>query len=71
MPDNAQKSLLLEWSDDVVQVCVPYDWTTEQIVKFAKGMHPTTYESGWRINTNAPRIPCAHRPEFVHVLLGH
>lgn len=71
MPDTTQKPLLLEWGDDKIQVCVPYDWTEEQMIRFAKGMYPTAHENGWKVDRSNERVPCAHRPEFVHVLLGH
>ena len=57
------------------QVCVPKDWTDDQVLSFA-GPSGTTY--GWHIRregdpdlSGSPeRIPCAKRKDYVHIMLG-
>lgn len=60
-----------------MQVCVPADWTDEQVVEFANTQNPTGIELSWTIRgpespyqQGAPvRVPCAERPEYVHIML--
>lgn len=60
-----------------MQVCVPEDWTDEQVVTFANAENCCGTELGWQIRregspllAGAPeRRPCADREAFVHVML--
>lgn len=60
-----------------MQVCVPYDWTDEQIVSFANRENPTGIASQWTIrregdewlNGDPERNPCEERELHVHVML--
>jgi hypothetical protein len=62
-----------------MQVCVPSDWTDEQVKEFADNENPCGTENGWFIRKksdkefpDAPeRNPCLdqHRSGFVHVML--
>ena len=59
------------------QVCVPEDWTPEQIVAFAEREYPCGTTNGWHLVEEADGIlpegeavvPCAERPGFVHRVL--
>ena len=63
-----------------MQVCVPNDWTDEQVVAFANQQNPSGLDNGWSIRrqgsrylAGAPeRAACAGdegRPGFVHIML--
>lgn len=60
-----------------MQVCVPTDWTDEQIAKFAEERYPCGTTHGWRIRKEGhrligdcpERVPCDGRRGFVHVML--
>lgn len=60
-----------------MQVCIPIDWTNEQIKKFADSENPCGTEHGWVITKNGDPIllndpeknPCESRVGFVHVML--
>lgn len=63
-----------------MQVCVPKDWTDEQVIKFAEGEWPCGTMNGWRIRKEGSkylagdreREPCSGehgRPDFVHITL--
>jgi len=61
-----------------VKVCVPDEWTDEQIKSFTDIEHPCGTENGWFVRKEGDpglqgtpdRIPCAERKGFVHVTLG-
>ncbi len=59
-----------------MQVCVPEDWTDEQVKEFAdrENLCGTTY--GWFIRKDTERLggspernPCRERKGFVHIML--
>lgn len=59
-----------------MQVCVPSDWTDEQVSEFAESSYPCGTEAGWSIrkkvegNPDYPeRVPCQERDGFVHIML--
>lgn len=60
-----------------IQVCVPQDYTDDEVVKFANGRDPTGLDHGWEIRRqgdpslrgDAERVCCAMRPGFVHLVL--
>ena len=60
-----------------MQVCVPKDWTDEQVKKFADWENPCGTELGWVIRRagdaalgGAPeRVECSANPSFVHIVL--
>lgn len=59
------------------QVCVPADWTDEQVLEFAEHEQPCGTSDGWQIRRAgdaalrgmAERVPCAERDGYVHVML--
>lgn len=60
-----------------MQVCVPKDFTDEQVVAFAEGANPCGTTVGWVIRRSgdkallgAPeRNQCEERPGCVHIML--
>lgn len=62
-----------------MQVCVPSDWTDQQVMDFANANNPAGTVRGWRIRKQGhPRLdgaperqPCASkaREGFVHIML--
>lgn len=62
-----------KWSLLNMQVCVPADYTDEQVEEFADKNQPTGLTHGWKItqaaNGDPVRVPCKERPGCVHVLL--
>lgn len=50
-----------------VQVCVPADWTDEQVKEFAENEYPCGTANGWR--PRADRVSCGDGGGMVHVLL--
>lgn len=59
------------------QVCVPADWTDDQVKAFAEREYPCGAEAGWFIRRQGDsalaganeRVACAHRDGYVHVML--
>lgn len=60
-----------------MQVCVPKDWTDEQIVKFAESKYPCGTTHGWTIrrqgdlalNGDPERNACLKVADNVHLML--
>jgi len=60
-----------------LQVCVPKEWTEEEIIRFAESKNPSGVVGGWHIRREgsrlldgAPeRVACRGRSGFVHVML--
>lgn len=60
-----------------MQVCVPADWTDEQVKEFADTANPCGTTAGWHIrkegdpalNGDAERVACASRTDCVHIML--
>ena len=60
-----------------IQVCVPKDWTDEQIVEFANREELCGTQHGWGIRKQGhelltgcdERVKCEDRPNFVHIML--
>jgi len=60
-----------------MQVCVPADWTDEQVKTFADYHNLCGTVAGWQIRKEGSpwlagkpeRNPCAERQGFVHVML--
>lgn len=60
-----------------MQVCVPDDWTNEQVKAFADEANPCGTENGWAIRKEGDdalagyreRVSCAQRFGHVHVML--
>jgi hypothetical protein len=61
-----------------MQVCVPEEWTDEQIIAFAESKNPCGTGLGWTVRTDEAllagcpaRNPCSKstRKGFVHVTL--
>ena len=60
-----------------MQVCVPQNWTNEQVVKFAEEINPCGTFHGWTIREEGDkalkgypeRIQCEQREDFVHIML--
>lgn len=60
-----------------MQVCVPNDWTDDQVKEFADRENPCGTENGWSIrkagdkalNGDPERSPCANGGGQVHIML--
>jgi hypothetical protein len=60
-----------------IQVCVPENWTDEQVRDFAERERPCGTTGGWFIRKEGDsmlagdpeRNPCAKREGFVHIML--
>lgn len=60
-----------------VQVCVPKDWTDEQVVAFTEAEYPCGTEHGWSIRKEGSallggdpeRRQCAEHQSNVHIVL--
>jgi hypothetical protein len=60
-----------------MQVCVPADWTGEQVKEFADRENECGTENGWHIRREgdpalagcAERVPCAANAGYVHIVL--
>lgn len=60
-----------------MQVCVPKDWTDEQVERFANTENPTGIESKWSIRRQGDpslsgcdeRVQCVERESCCHVML--
>lgn len=60
-----------------MQVCVPEDWTNEQIKAFANRENLCGTTNGWQIRKQGDeslagcdeRVPCEGRKGFIHVML--
>lgn len=56
-----------------VQVCVPKDWTDEQVIEFIQRECGNTEwgirkEGSKRLSGDPERNPCDDRPDFVHIV---
>jgi len=60
-----------------MQVCVPADFTDDQVIEFAESKNPCGTEYGWHIRregspllSGSPeRNACSKRDGFVHIML--
>ena len=60
-----------------MQVCVPFDWTDEQVKNFADTRNECGTENGWFIRKEGSeylagkpeRVPCSGRQGCVHIML--
>ncbi len=63
-----------------IQVCVPQDWTDEQVKMWADNNNPCGTQNGWSIRKQGnellagadERVPCDYlkrRNKFVHIML--
>ena len=60
-----------------MQVCVPTDWTDEQVRAFAEQKNPCSTENGWFIRKQGDkalagadeRVKCEDREGHVHIML--
>lgn len=60
-----------------MQVCVPKEWTDNEVKNFAEGQNPCGTMNGWQVRKEdnellegqPERVNCAEREGFVHVLL--
>lgn len=60
-----------------MQVCVPKEWTDEQVLAFAEKEYPCGTFNGWSIRREESeslrgakeRVECASNPEHVHITL--
>ena len=70
-PDITRRGLL------DMQVCVPKDWTDEQVLDFAESHNPCGTAAGWQIRRQGSealaganeRVVCANDENFVHIML--
>lgn len=59
-----------------MQVCVPEDWTDEQVEAWANRENPAGTENGWSMKhageeslSGCPeRVPCEGRKGFIHIM---
>lgn len=59
------------------QVCVPKDWSDDQVKSFADKANPCGTECGWSIRREGDkalsgdpeRVPCEQRDGFIHIML--
>lgn len=52
------------------QVCVPSDWTDEEVERFVNAENPSGTERRWTIRRTEPvRAQCAGLADHVHVVL--
>jgi hypothetical protein len=55
-----------------VQVCVPAEFTDDQVEGFANDGHPTGITSRWTVYKDGPdleRATCLEREDCVHIVL--
>jgi hypothetical protein len=60
-----------------MQVCVPEDWSDDQVLEYAERENPCGTQHGWQIRkegdpalAGAPeRNPCASQPGRMHITL--
>lgn len=60
-----------------MQVCVPEDYTDEQVIEFAERLFPCGTSLGWQIRRDGSerlagmpeRNPCSKKKGFVHIML--
>jgi hypothetical protein len=60
-----------------LQVCVPVDWTDEQLTEFANEQVEAGTTNGWVMMHNGnkylegdpERVPCAEKANFIHARL--
>lgn len=60
-----------------MQVCVPKDWTDEQVLEFAEKNNPCGTEGGWSIRKQGDenlggcdeRVQCKEIENNVHIML--
>lgn len=79
-----RKKKVLHWKPEVtrvgvldMQVCVPTEWTDEQVKEFANREHPCGTKLGWFIRQEGDealagsheRVACGGRDGFVHITL--
>ena len=75
--NSQESSVITRVSSLDMQVCVPTDWTDEQMKAFADRENPTGLEAGWCVTRTGDRHlagdperkPCSRRSGFVHVML--
>jgi hypothetical protein len=59
------------------QVCVPAEWSDQEIIAFAEAQFPCGTMNGWAIRREGDpmlagaheRVACAGRAGFIHVML--
>lgn len=59
-----------------MQVCVPKDWTDDQVVAFAEREYPCGTTNGWSVRNRVEEVPeyqarvtCGNDDDFCHVML--
>jgi len=70
-PEIIQTKLL------AMQLCVPSDWTNEQIIEFAEERNPAGTSAGWRVCEDGhkclggypARVNCDEHPGFIHTVV--
>jgi hypothetical protein len=73
----SEKPQVLKFGALDMQVCVPANWTDDQVKEFAEQAYPCGTSHGWGIRRQGDealrganeRVPCASRPGFVHIML--
>ena len=60
-----------------LQVCVPKDWTDNDVEQFANSRSPAGTQNGWKVmhtghkylGGDPERVVCSDNPEYVHMRL--
>jgi len=74
----AQEASILRNSVFIVQVCVPKDWTDQEVIDFTERECPNRGTFNWSIvrtgdrllDDNPRRVNCAENENFVHMVLA-
>lgn len=52
------------------QVCVPEDYTDQQVLQFVENENPAGTAGGWQIAENVEqRVKCDKREGYVHIVV--
>ncbi len=60
-----------------LQVCVPTDWTDEQVIEFAENDNPCGTTNGWSIRRqdseqlsgDDERVSCEEHTDHIHIIV--
>lgn len=74
---NQHAPEVVRWGLFSMQVCIPANWTDEQVNAFAEREVPCGTRNGWHIRHDGDpdlagqpgRVPCSENPGFVHIML--
>ncbi len=60
-----------------MQVCVPKDWTDEQVLAFSEHENPCGTTNGWQVRRDGDpalagdpeRVPCEAKGGYIHIMV--